>query len=1066
MAINRNSLIFLLLGSACCSLSLEAKTLLTAEPERLIALQGARLHLAPGQTLEQGTLVIQGNRIKAVLDGIQTPAGANVIDMKGLDIYPGFIDPFTEYGIGFEYPKQEKDAPVYEIGRIGGNAANGAIHAEKQWAHFFAPNKESAEAWVNNGFTSVHSAKFDGIFRGTGVHVSLADKIANDVIYSERGNSFLSFDKGSSIQDYPNSLMGAIALIRQTLMDASWYQQNKRRLASDNQPGTLEFNAALDAIGEPNQTFYIFDTPDLNNQLRASRLMKEFTLSGALLGNGQEYARLNEIKVSGASVILPLNFPAAPDVSSPETEQQLKLAELRHWEYAPKNLSMLSDAGVSFALTLHGIDDKKDFWPRLKKALDAGLEEQAALAALTTDAAKIAGIDKFAGKLSPGFIADLAVYSGNPFKDGKLVSVFLMGEETALKPREQLALAGRYELGYQDKRHAVKLDVNHSPDGSFELAFEEPANTNTNASVDTNAAADSKPDSKSESAPSPIKLAGRPHELTGRAALPGIDGKARIILDLRAKKGTATLADGSVIALSLTHVTEAKAAATAKADAAKTDASGDEKAKAKADANKALIGKLTSPNVAFGLSSAPAQDKVHIQGATLWTSEADGILENTDLIISKGRILKIGQNLMTPPGFTKIDARGKHLTAGIVDEHSHIALNGGTNEDTDAVTSEVRIGDVLNPDDIALYRSLAGGVTTAQLLHGSANPIGGQSQLIKLRWGETAEGLKYEGAPGSIKFALGENVKQSNWGDDYTTRFPQSRMGVEAAIADAFDAARQHQADIAAFEKLSSSEQKARVSPRPNLRLDALSEVLASKRDVHIHSYVQSEILMFLRLAEAYGFKVKAFTHVLEGYKVAKELAAHGAGASTFSDWWAYKFEVYDAIVENACLMQQQGVLTSLNSDSFEMQRRLNQEAAKSMMYCNMSAEDAWKMITINPAIQLGIEKDTGSLKEGKVADIVLWDAHPMSVYARTEMVWVDGKRHFDRELDRQMQAEQAAERRALINKILTLDEEGRSGEAPKAAQSEPEWHCDTHFEVFKTGISTQQSTQHSHGAH
>ncbi|MCL2916930.1 amidohydrolase family protein [Shewanella litorisediminis] len=1015
--INNNNLAMLLIGLTLFPIGSHAKTLLTSDPTPLIALQGAKLHLAPGQTLEKGTLLIEGNRIKGVLTGNDIPAGARIVEMAGLDIYPGFIDPFTQYGISFEYPTETKSTPVYEIKRIGGNAANGAVHAEKQWAHFFAPDKDAASSWINNGFTSVQSAKLDGIFRGQGVHVSLADKIANDLVYRAQANHYLSFDKGSSTQDYPSSLMGAIALIRQTLMDAAWYSENRSKLSAAATPGQLEFNAALQGLGNTQEHYFVFDTPDLNNQQRASGLMSEFKLKGALLGNGREYARIDEIKAKGYPLILPLNFPAAPDVSQPGTEYQLKLADLRHWERAAGNGQALEQAGIGFALTLHGIEDKKDFWPRLQKAIKAGLSEQTALAALTTQAATIAGVADTAGKLSPGFVADLAIYQGNPFSDGKLVSVFLQGQEKVIIPREQLAVTGSYTVTINDQ--AVPLEVTYEQ--GLKLKVED------------------------KSAP----LTGTGTELNTRIELPGFEGKPRLTLDLPALKAVAYSGDGTQTPLTLKKVDNESRADNTPA----------------ASESISYVGKLTSPNVAFGRESLPEQDKVHIQGATVWTSESQGVLENADIIISKGKILSIGTDLMTPPGYQRIDGTGKHVTAGIVDEHSHIALNGGTNEGTDAVTSEVRIGDVLDPEDVSLYRSLAGGVTTAQLLHGSANPIGGQSQLIKLRWGVNAEGLKYQGAPASIKFALGENVKQSNWGDDFTIRFPQSRMGVESVMADAFDAAREYQRDIKAYNALDKRRRAERVSPRPNLRLEAVAEVLDKERDVHIHSYVQSEILMFLRLAETYGFKVKAFTHVLEGYKVAKELAAHGAGASTFSDWWAYKFEVYDAIVQNACLMHQAGVLTSLNSDSFEMQRRLNQEAAKSMMYCDMSAEDAWKMITINPARQLGIDKDTGSLKEGKVADLVLWDTNPLSVYARTEAVWIDGKRFYDRETDKQMQAAQASEREALVAKILSLDESEKAGEQPEQKQ-EPLWHCDSHYIAFGTR-ATYQGAQHQHqGAH
>ena len=302
-------------------------------------------------------------------------------------------------------------------------------------------------------------------------------------------------------------------------------------------------------------------------------------------------------------------------------------------------------------------------------------------------------------------------------------------------------------------------------------------------------------------------------------------------------------------------------------------------------------------------------------------------------------------------------------------------------------------------------------------LHGSANPIGGQAQVIQLRWGVSQEALKFKAAPASIKFALGENVKQSNWGDNYTSRYPQSRVGVETTIRDAFQAAKEYKAAWAAYDDLSSSEQKRTVPPRVDYRLQTLVEILDNKRFVHTHSYVASEILMLIKLADETGFKVTTFTHILEGYKTAKEMAAHGASASTFADWWAYKMEVKDAIPTNTCLMADQGVVVSVNSDSPDLQRRLNQEAAKSVKYCGMSEEEALKMVTINPAIQLKVDQKVGSIAEGKQADFVLWSDHPLSVYARAMQTWIDGTKYYDRNVDMTLNAGIESEKQQLIQK-------------------------------------------------
>jgi len=437
--------------------------------------------------------------------------------------------------------------------------------------------------------------------------------------------------------------------------------------------------------------------------------------------------------------------------------------------------------------------------------------------------------------------------------------------------------------------------------------------------------------------------------------------------------------------------------------------------------------KLTplSPEGAFGLDASPEQPRlVLVKNATLWTCGPDGIMEESDILVRDGKIWKIGRNLKIT-GSTKnaviIDARGKHVTPGIIDCHSHSAANS-INEGTQAVTSEVRIQDVLNPNDINIYRELAGGLTIANILHGSANPIGGQNAVIKLRWGSESEELLFENAPPGIKFALGENVKQSNWGDNHTTRYPQTRMGVDQIIRDSFTAAQKYKREWDEYKSGKSGALK-NIPPRRDLELEALVEILEGKRLLHCHSYRQDEILMMMRIAEDFGFRIATFQHVLEGYKVAEILAEHGAGASTFTDWWAYKYEVMEAIPYNGALMQKIGVVTSYNSDSSELARRMNSEAAKAVKYGGLSQEDALKMVTINPAIQLGIDKWVGSLEKGKDADFVIWSGNPLSTYTVCEHTWIDGKEYFNIVKDRQRRKEMERERNLMIQQILNSSE-------------------------------------------
>ncbi len=413
----------------------------------------------------------------------------------------------------------------------------------------------------------------------------------------------------------------------------------------------------------------------------------------------------------------------------------------------------------------------------------------------------------------------------------------------------------------------------------------------------------------------------------------------------------------------------------------------------------------------------------------MWTNEKEGILENTDVYISGGKIMEIGQSLNVKNAIT-IDATGKHLTCGVIDEHSHIAISRGVNECTQSNTAEVSIGDVVDAEDIDIYRQLGGGVTTSQLLHGSCNPVGGQSAIIKLRWGAEPEAMKFEKAAGFIKFALGENVKRSRAPGN--NRFPNTRMGVEQVFEDAFTRAEEYR------------EKKKTAGPnfRKDLEMETMLEILDKRRFISCHSYVQSEINMLMHVADAHNFTVNTFTHILEGYKVADKMKKHGAGASSFSDWWAYKYEVIDAIPYNGALMHEQGVLTAFNSDDAEMARRLNQEAGKAMMYGNVSAEDAWKFVTLNPAKLLHIDDYVGSIKKGKDADLVIWSDYPMSIYAKAEKTFIDGIKYFDREEDKTMQIAVQAERNRLIQKMLAEKAGGAKTQAPRKKRQH-NYHCD-----------------------
>jgi imidazolonepropionase-like amidohydrolase len=421
-----------------------------------------------------------------------------------------------------------------------------------------------------------------------------------------------------------------------------------------------------------------------------------------------------------------------------------------------------------------------------------------------------------------------------------------------------------------------------------------------------------------------------------------------------------------------------------------------------------------------------------IRNATILTV-THGTLEQSDILIKDGKIAAVGSALKAPADTQVIEASGQFVMPGIIDCHSHIAVDGDVNEGSVSVSSMVNIADVLNSDDPAIYRDLAGGVTSANILHGSANSIGGQTVVIKLRWGQPAAKLPFEGALPGIKFALGENPKRSNFGGfGLPERYPATRLGVEETIRGAFTEARDYKKSWDDYNKRIAAGEKNVAPPRRDLKLDPLVEVLEGKRYVHAHCYREDEILMLLHVAKEFGFRVQTLQHVLEGYKVADEIAAAGTGASTFSDWWAYKVEAYDAIPYNAALMTRRGVVVSVNSDDAAEATHLNQEAAKSMLYGGLTHDEALKLVTLNPAIQLGIEKRVGSIEVGKEADLAIYNRDPLSAYAVVQKTLIDGRVYFDREKD-------LAGRAALEQEKKDLLEKARKSAEKKAEEKKPE---------------------------
>jgi imidazolonepropionase-like amidohydrolase len=450
-------------------------------------------------------------------------------------------------------------------------------------------------------------------------------------------------------------------------------------------------------------------------------------------------------------------------------------------------------------------------------------------------------------------------------------------------------------------------------------------------------------------------------------------------------------------------------------------------------ANQPLASTVSQPVV------ATAAREMLIKNATILTA-SHGTIKNGSILVKDGKIAAVGANVNTTDANAMvIDATGKFVTPGIIDCHSHTAVEGSVNEGSLSVTSMVRIQDVIDPYAVSVYRELAGGLVTCNVLHGSANSIGGQNAVVKLKKGKPVEEWFVKDAMPGIKFALGENPKRSNNQGapaNAQRRYPATRMGVEETIREVFLKAKDYMKDWQEYEAKKGSDPKA-IPPRRDLQLDALVEILQGKRFVHSHCYREDEILMLLELSDELGFHVQTLQHVLEGYKVANEIAAHKTGGSTFADWWAYKLEAYDAIPYNAALMTQRGVVTSINSDSDEHARRLYLEAAKTMKYGGLTEEQALRQVTLNPAMQLGIDKRTGSIDVGKDADFAIFSAHPFSVYTTVEMTIIEGEVYFDRKADIERRAALKKEKEELVKKERELRQRGNQP-AGRPAQPQP----------------------------
>jgi imidazolonepropionase-like amidohydrolase len=894
-----------------CGLAVLAVLTLTgparAAAPRVHALVDVTVVTRPGEVLTHATVILRDGRIEAVgkSDRIDIPAEARRFAGEDWWVYAGFIESWHEH----EMPERalpDRDGPEEDPGLPGPGSDHVRLHPEWRVVDGLVLEDSERKALRRAGLTVAALMPDRGVLRGTAALVQLGDVTPEQSVLRADLGSVVSLRPRPNFgpDRYPASVMGAIAAVRQALIAANF--RSRQKIEERGYDPARDSLLPVVAGERP----MIFQPGSLVIEPRVAEICAEARVSGVMLGTGGEWRRTG-IVPRDVELILPLDFTEQPVVPEDEDWVQVTLDELRAWDLDASNLALLADLGHEFAVTTHGLDEPEELFARLRSARDRGLEEQVAVAALTTVPARIWGLEDF-GTVERGSRGYLTVLAGGSLFDDEasVEMVFVDGE-------------------------------------AIEVGSTKPAG----------------------------------------------DGE-----DPAAEKTTWT---------------------------------------------------RTARFPAEDRGAFAEPEAVVVRNATIWTAGPEGVLENADLLVEDGRIKAVGADLDAPADAMVIDGTGMHVSPGLIDVHSHIAGVGGLNEWTVASSAMVRLRDVLNSEDQRIYQHLAGGLTTSHVLHGSANPIGGQCQAIKLRWGAAPDDLVFAEARPTIKFALGENPKRGNSHQpEQHHRYPQSRMGVDDFIRERFAAAVDYREAVEDGEV-------AR-----DLELEALLEILDDERDIHCHSYRQDEILALMMLMEEFGGRVAVFTHVLEGYKVADEMARHGAAGSSFSDWWAYKFEVYDAIPQNTTIMDERGVSVSVNSDSADLGRRLNTEAAKSVRYGGTPEERALLFVTLNAASQIGAAERVGSLEPGKDADFVVWNAPPLSTRAIAKQTWIEGKLYWDAELDLGRQNALREEREALLKLAREAGEKSGDDGAEPAEDSHYEATAEwiwAHTELGCNGLVAEE---------
>jgi imidazolonepropionase-like amidohydrolase len=973
----------------------------------------AKIYVSSEKVIEDGLLIIQGDRILNVGANLTTvvPKGSVEIDCKGKSIYPSFIEVFSDYGVSKDQIK--KTIRTQQLQSLKGDNYywNQSINSEFNSTNGFNSNFKEKENLIKSGFGVVNAHRNDGLVQGLG-HAFVLDTKGESEILQSKSSTFYSFNKGSSKQSYPSSQMGMIALLKQFFFDMEWYSHQ------DGIRNNLTLNAEIENAKLPK----IFHVSNKLEAQRVAKLGRELGLEFIILSGGDEYENIEAIGKLNSKFIIPVNYPKSYDISDPYDSRFVSLEEMKNWYEAPSNPQFLYQNNIDFCFTSNGTK-LKDYIGNIRKAIKRGLPEQEAIKKLSQIPAEYLKIENQVGTIEEGKLANFIITEKEFFKDdkAKILENWIAGNRHILFKKTDDELAGQYDMNLNGKIYSIRFkrkSNRYQAEMTYVKTIVDSALVERKDTIKIKADVDYTGTNLS------FILPIHDGHFDGNISCNGSFYK-----NLGVAEGNAQYNSGKWFKWSLIRSNKGKK------ELQETIFSLD---------TMSLEATLRYPNTAYGFDSIPEKKSYFIKNATIWTNEETHVLKNANLLIQDGKINFVGNSTVgLPMDVIMIDAKGKYVTCGIVDEHSHIAISKGVNESGQNNSAEVTIEDVVNPEDINIYRQLAGGVTTAQLLHGSANPIGGRSALIKLKWGFTADEFLIPNADGFIKFALGENVKQSNSSSRNSVRYPQTRLGVEQVYYDAFTRALEYEKSWSDFNSSPKKDQTKKNQPRMDLELEVILEILKQKRFVTCHSYIQSEINMLMHVADTFNFRMNTFTHILEGYKLADKMKEHGVGGSTFSDWWAYKYEVKDAIPYNAAIMHNQGVVVAINSDDPEMGRRLNQEAAKAIKYGGMTEQDAWKMVTLNPAKLLHLDDRIGSIKVGKDADIVIWSDNPLSINAVVEQTFVDGYLLYDVKLNEELKKRNSEEKAFIIGKMIEFNK-GKKNLKKPARKHKVHYHCNT----------------------